>query len=529
MAGETILIVEDEGILAVHLQYVLTELGYHPVGPAASGEEAISAAVTLKPDLILMDINLTGAMNGIAAAGHIGAASSVPIIFLTGDDEDSLVQEAKEVAPYGYLVKPVSERELAATIEMALHRHTLDFRLKTSRQQLLESEERYRSLFDNNHAVMLLIDPDTGVIRDANSAACAYYGWRREELINMGIDEINTMTPEKIKAEMQLARAEKRNQFFFQHRLANGTIRDVEVYSGPIPLKGKFLLYSIVHDITDRKRAEAEKSNLEAQNRQLQKAESLARMAGAIAHHFNNQLQAVIGYIDIAGHELPRDSISAESLTQALKAANRAAEVSRLMLIYLGQTPAKQEPMNICEVCRWSLPLLRAALPETISLISDFPSPGPGIIGNAGQIQQVLTNLVTNAREAIGDGPGNIHLVVRVVSASEVPMANRFPVNWETESPDYACLVVTDSGQGVLETNIEKIFDPFFTSKFTGRGLGLPVVLGIARAHRGAVVVNSEPGRGSAFRVFFPMPAQEITPPPCPKGGSRVKDGSDKF
>jgi PAS domain S-box-containing protein len=410
MSGETILIVEDDGILAAHLEQVLTELEYTPLAPVASGEEAISAAAALKPDLILMDINLTGEMNGITAAGHIGAEYSVPIIFLTGHAEDTLIQEAKTVTPYGYLVKPVPERELAATIEMALYRHTLDWRLKGSQQQLRESEERYRSLFENNHAVMLLIDPNTAAITDANPAACAYYGWNRKELMERRIDEINTLTRKEIHAEMQLARAEKRNHFFFQHRLASGAIRDVEVYSGPIQVMGKAMLYSIIHDITDRKRAEAEKAELEAQNRQLQKAESLARMAGAIAHHFNNQLQAVIGYIDLATHDLPRDSSLVESLTNAMKAAIRAAEVSRLMLIYLGQTPASQEPMDICEVCRWSLPLLRAALPGKILLSTDFPSPGPAIIGNTGQIQQVFTNLVTNAREAIGDGSGAIHL-----------------------------------------------------------------------------------------------------------------------
>ena len=509
MAGETILIVEDDGILATHLQYVLTELGYRPVGPVASGESAIAAAASLKPDLILMDINLIGEMNGIDAAGHIGAVSSVPVIFLTGHAEDALIQEAKRVAPYGYLVKPVSERELAATIELALYRYTLDWRLKASQQLLRESEQRYRSLFENNHAVMLLIDPDTAVIADANPAACAYYGWAREELTSKKIDQINILTREQVCAEMALARDQKRNHFFFQHRLADGSIRDVEVYSGPIQLKGKSLLYSIIHDITDRKRAEALKAELEEQNRQLQKAESLGRMAGAIAHHFNNQLQAVIGYIDLASHELPRDSSSAESLANAIKAANRAAEVSRLMLLYLGQTPAKQEPVKISEICQWSLPLLRSGLPEKILLTTEFPSPGPVIIGNDSQIRQVLTHLVNNAREAIGDGPGTIHLAVETVSAQGIPIANCFPIDWEREEGAYACLKVMDSGYGLAEKDFDKIFDPFFSRKFIGRGLGLPVVLGIVRAHRGGIAVESQPGKGSTFRVFLPVVAED--------------------
>jgi len=127
---------------------------------------------------------------------------------------------------------------------------------KRAEEALRESEERYKNLFQNNHAVMLIIDPDNAAILDVNPAACVYYGWSREELLKKKIDEINTLTTEEVYAEMQLARTEKRNHFIFKHRRADGSIRDVDVYSGPLVMAGKDLLYSIVHDITDRKRAE---------------------------------------------------------------------------------------------------------------------------------------------------------------------------------------------------------------------------------------------------------------------------------
>jgi PAS domain S-box-containing protein len=150
------------------------------------------------------------------------------------------------------LGRPIRYKNLDARV-IAVRDITLR---KRAEEDLRESEERYRSLFKNNHAVMLLIDPDSAAIIDANPAACTYYGWSREELMKRRIDEINTLRRKEVAAEMQLARAEKRNHFFFKHRRADGTIRDVEVYSGPIILKGKALLYSIVHDITDRKQAE---------------------------------------------------------------------------------------------------------------------------------------------------------------------------------------------------------------------------------------------------------------------------------
>ncbi|UCE82695.1 MAG: PAS domain S-box protein [Deltaproteobacteria bacterium] len=127
---------------------------------------------------------------------------------------------------------------------------------KRAEEALRESEERYRSLFNNNHSVMLLIDPETAEIVDANPAACSFYGWSQQELTSKKITDINTLTNEQVFREMERAKSEQRSQFFFRHRLANGKVRDVEVFSGPIKLYGKRLLYSIVHDITERKQAE---------------------------------------------------------------------------------------------------------------------------------------------------------------------------------------------------------------------------------------------------------------------------------
>jgi PAS domain S-box-containing protein len=140
---------------------------------------------------------------------------------------------------------------------------------KRTGDALHESEERYRNLFQNNHAVTLIIDPDSGAIVDANPAASSYYGWDHEELLKKNIEEINTLTPEEVNVEMQLARTEKRNHFFFKHRLADGTTRDVEAYSGPLVIFGKTLLYSMVHDISERKKAEEALSKSEEKYRTL--------------------------------------------------------------------------------------------------------------------------------------------------------------------------------------------------------------------------------------------------------------------
>jgi len=270
----------------------------------------------------------------------------------------------------------------------------------------------------------------------------------------------------------------------------------------PICHRGKNLLAGFTIDITDRKQAEE-------QVRHLQKAESLGRMAGAIAHHFNNQLQAVMGNLEMALETMPSGAGSVQNLNEAMHAAHRAALVSGLMLTYLGQATGKRELLDLSEVCRRSMPMIQAAMPQDVILKTDFHAPGPTIRANANQIQQVLTNLIANAGEASPDGRGAVHLAVRTVSSAEIPASHRFPVSWQPEDNLYACLAVADTGYGIAAKDIGNLFDPFFSSKFTGRGMGLAVVLGIVRAHGGAVTVESEPGVGSVFQIFLPVSDEE--------------------
>jgi PAS domain S-box-containing protein len=261
----------------------------------------------------------------------------------------------------------------------------------------------------------------------------------------------------------------------------------------------------IVRDITERKQAEIIKESLEATNRQLQKAESLGRMAGAIAHHFNNKLGAVIANLELAMAELLKGNDPHSGITTAIKASYEAAEMSGLMLTYLGQSFAKNLSLDLSETCRKSLPPLQANMCEDVALEAELPCPGPIVKGNASQIRQLLTNLTTNAYESLGKGGGIIHLCVKTTSAADIPARHRFPLDWQPQSNSYACLEVADSGCGIEEKDFDKLFDPFFSRKFDGRGMGLAVVLGIVRAHGGVVSVQSELGRGSIFRVYFPL------------------------
>jgi PAS domain S-box-containing protein len=347
-----------------------------------------------------------------------------------------------------------------------------------------------------------------------NKAFETFLGKSKEQLVGKSLFDISPPELAKVYHAQDVELFEKPGIQVYESQVrdSNNVLHNVIFHKASlINTQGSINgLIGAIIDITERKQVEAEKAELEVQNRQLQKAESLGRMAGAIAHHFNNQLYAVMGNLEMAMDDLPRGADISETLAEANKAAHKAAEVSRLMLTYLGQTPGKHEPIDLSEAYRKSLTLLLAAAPKGMILNADFPSSGPIINADAGQMQQILTNLITNAWESISGNQETIALTVKMVSHADIPTSKRFPIDWQPQKIAYACLEVSDTGCGITNKDIEKLFDPFFTTKFTGRGLGLPVVMGIVKAHDGGITVKSEPGQGSVFQVFLPVSTEEL-------------------
>ncbi len=239
------------------------------------------------------------------------------------------------LAPWGYL--------LGATLEIVVAVGILIVYFQSTRAELAESEDRYHSLFADNHSVMLLIDPETGGVVDANSAACAFYGYGREELLGLKITDINILPPEKVRAEMARARDEERHHFYFQHKLANGAIRDVEVYSGPIQLKGRKYLYSIIHDISERKQAEdalrAEKEFVNALFNGLDDTLFVFDPATGRALRWNPVFQEKSGYgnEEIAALKVPESYYAGEDLAKAADAVREvlAGGKARVELSFL--------------------------------------------------------------------------------------------------------------------------------------------------------------------------------------------------
>lgn len=273
-------------------------------------------------------------------------------------------------------------------------------------------------------------------------------------------------------------------------------------------------------DISDRKRAEEERLQAEQRLQQAQKSESLARMAGGIAHHFNNMLGVVLGNLELALDEARQEPGLHAMLGDALKASRQTAEISRSMLTYLGQSVSTKALVDLGEVAGEALLVVGASLPKNVHAGISLPSREVKVLGDAVHLQQILTNLLLNAREAIGEDEGFINVEIYPVAASGIHEAKISPPEWRPKAAEYACVTVSDTGCGMDAETLDDIFDPFFSTKFLGRGLGLAVAMGLVRAHEGAIGLESREGWGSSFRMYLPMPEGEG--PPSTKGDAPI-------
>ncbi|MEI6246257.1 MAG: ATP-binding protein [Acidobacteriota bacterium] len=266
---------------------------------------------------------------------------------------------------------------------------------------------------------------------------------------------------------------------------------------------GGFDLRVAVVDISARRQVSAARQEMEYQREQVEKAKSLGLMAGAVAHHFNNHLCAVNMAIEMVLKDLPPKEDAAEALSVALDATRAGIDLTDMMLAYIGSANPTKAPLDLSSTCAEEVQQLvvRGEMPG-LTVDIKTPSLGPMVTAHADQIRQVVSQLVANAWEASG---AQVRVTLQSVLPEAIPEASRFPANWQPRAAMYACLEVADSGSGIAPADINKLFDPFFSTKFVGRGLGLSMVLGIVRSSSGVVTVDSAPGQGSVFRVFLPM------------------------
>jgi two-component system cell cycle sensor histidine kinase/response regulator CckA len=260
-------------------------------------------------------------------------------------------------------------------------------------------------------------------------------------------------------------------------------------------------------DITSLRKAEEARKTLEAQLHQAQKMEAIGQLAGGIAHDFNNILTAIIGYAEIILLRMEKESPLRHFVEQVLASADRAAELTNGLLAFSRKQVLHRKPIDLCSVVRGLKKMLRRLLPEDIDFRTTVAKVNLIIMADKGQIEQVLMNLVTNAKDAMQKG-GTL-----TIEISPVVMAERFVhAHGFGEPGNYACVSVTDTGHGMDEETTKRIFEPFFTTKEVGKGtgLGMAIIYGIIQQHNGCITVCSETGKGTTFRIYLPLIVEEI-------------------
>jgi PAS domain S-box-containing protein len=519
MRNTTILLVEDDGILAMHTEDMLSRIGYTVAGTLASGEEALAFTADHQVDLILMDIELAGPINGITAAEKLHTTLNVPIIFLTGFSQDPLLEQAKIAAPYGYLIKPVPERELAATIEMALHRHSLDIQLQENRLALARSEAKYRNLFENSPLGIFRTTLDGKALAVNNEMAKIVGCASAEEAISnfSSLADQLYVDPDRRRQFIEQLKTNGAVQHFeYEARRQHGDNLWISMNARLVaPDEGDALpagpvIDGFALDITDRKQAEEDKKKLQSQLLHAQKLEAIGTLAGGIAHDFNNILGAILGYAEMAREDSPAHSMVARDLDQVIKAGNRAKDLVKQILAFSRQAETEQIHLQPAVIVKETLKMLRSSLPSTIAIEVDV-APDTGVIfADPTQIHQLLMNLCTNAYHAMEATGGTLSVTVNTKLLAEEDLIGAPHV----QPGEFVHLTISDTGGGIAAEIRHKIFDPYFTTKETGKGsgLGLSIVHGIVKSYGGLISCDSHPGEGTVFHIMLPALAEYPVP-----------------
>jgi len=393
-----------------------------------------------------------------------------------------------------------------------------------------ESEEKYRQLVNHAPTGIYKVDFNTGKLVSVNDVMCEYTGYTEEELLKMSfmdclteesrkdfLDRLDKLFKGKPvpKTGEYKARAKDGHEFW--------VLLDARYeYDKDGRLSGATV---VVHDISERKQAEEERQRLEDQLQQAQKMEAVGTLAGGIAHDFNNILSVIIGYTELILMNGNVDSEVSQNLKEIFSASKHARDMVKQILAFSRQSKHERKPIQVRHIVKEALKMLRASLPSTIQIKQNLDKNTGVIEADPTQFHQVLMNLCTNAAHAMRDKDGVLEISLSNKDWDQNDIAR--PV--ELKPGPYLRLSVSDTGDGISPEARGHIFEPYFTTKQKGEGtgLGLAVVQGIIKSHKGGVTVESEAGQGSTFHVYLPRIQISVTPDktaskPLPMGQERI-------
>jgi two-component system, cell cycle sensor histidine kinase and response regulator CckA len=507
MTAARILIVEDEIIIARELEARLTKLGYDVVGIASSGREAVELTEQEQPALVLMDIVLKGDMDGIEAAGEIRKRCAVPVIYLTAYTDETTLRRAKVTEPYGYIVKPFSERELIANIEMSLYKHRAETKLRTMEKWFSASMQHVAD------GVIATSDRD-GTVSYINRIAEAVAGWRSEEVVGKKVAEVFRFIAKNGHAKAEYPVVRTLDEGIVSEMARNVVLVNRSGEEIPVDYTGACVrdaegdptgVVLVFRDLRDQKQTEDKLRKLEAQLLQAQKMEAIGQLAGGVAHDFNNMLTVISSYGEILLTEGRLEPQDQDLVREIKRAGERAAALTRQLLIFSRKQVLESKVFDLNALVADTETMLRSLIGEDILLTTDL-APGLGKVkADPGQIEQVIMNLAVNARDAMPQG-GKLTIETANVELDETYAEGHLKV----KPGRYVMLAISDTGCGMTEEVKAHLFEPFFTTKAAGKGtgLGLATVYGIVKQSDGHVGVYSEEGLGTTIKVYL-SPVEE--------------------
>jgi PAS domain S-box-containing protein len=518
-----ILIVDDSQESLNLLLAILTEEGYDP-RPADSGDLALAAVRISPPDLVLLDLRMPG-KGGLEVCRKLKScpeSRDIPIIVLSASDEFADRLQSLESGAVDFISKPFQREELLTrlrthlelarlrkdlehlvvvrTSELQVANNQLKSELKARRQieaVLRESEQVFQSIADNLPAGVTLFNQD-GLLTFASKWILSFCGCTMEQFSGDGwLGFVHPDDIARLDEEVAAAVQERRSsQIEYRVRRKDGKYRWIAVTANPRHLNSGFIGHIVLLlDITELKRG---------QERTLasQKLESLGVLAGGIAQNFNNLLSTILAHAELALYEIPSETPAHESISTVAAIALRASEIVNRLMAYAGNGESGDpEPVELSRLIRKMVHLLKMSLSETTSLEINLADDLPPVAADAGQIREVVLNLAVNAFEALDGRSGTVTVSTANTLGERGSAESRPPGLGEG---NYVLLEVSDNGNGMTEEVKARIFDPFYSTKFLGRGLGLASVQGIVRRAGGAISIVSAPGQGSKFQVWLP-------------------------
>lgn len=531
-----ILIIDDEKVIRDSYRNFLEDYDY-TVHEAADGREGLEVFKRETPDLVLLDLNMP-VLDGMEVLKEIAKWSTeTPVIVVSGTGIIDDVLRALRLGAWDYLYKPIENLSvLLHAVEKVLERARLIRENQAYQQQLeqkvkrrtealekttrrlRESEKKFRT-FTESAPVAIMIYSD-GKWLYANPAAKKLTGYPIKKLRTMNYLDI--VHPDYSK-DVQLLIEERETQGKYdrspgsRHELkiiaGGGSEKWLDFSAEMIEFKEKPAVLISAMDITERKQAEAEKTNLENRLQQSQKMESVGRLAGGIAHDFNNLLSPIMGYAQMLLLEFPPSNPRYEKLSQILKASERARNLTRQLLAFGRKQVLEIKTVSLDQVITGFKKILKRTIREDIRLKTRLTVPSVGIMADVSQLEQILMNLAVNAQDAMPQG-GEM-----IFETGEVELDEAYTgFHPDIRPGHYVMLAVSDTGCGMNGETVKHVFEPFFTTKAPGKGtgLGLSTVHGIVKQHGGHIQVYSEPGYGTTFKIHFPRVDEPIERTPSP-------------